>query len=69
MLRSQAEALEIAGQALEETARLAGIQADLFERTVAAMREPTELTKKAVGLERRERKQKPRQAKRRPRSA
>jgi hypothetical protein len=67
MLRSQAEALETAGQALEETARLASIQADLFERTVTAMREPTELTKSAIGLERRERKQKPRQATRRPR--
>jgi hypothetical protein len=68
MLRSQAEALETAGQALEETARLASIQADLFERTVAAMREPTEMTKSAVGLERRERKQRPRQTPRRPRS-
>lgn len=65
MLRSQAEALETAGQALEETARLASVQADLFERTVAAMREPTELTKTAVGLERRERKQRPRQSGRR----
>ncbi len=69
MLRSQAEALETAGQALEETARLANIQAELFERTVVAMREPTELAKTAMGLERRERKQRPRQAGRRPRRA
>jgi hypothetical protein len=67
MLRSQAEALETAGQALEETARLANVQAELFERTVLAMREPTELAKTAMGLERRERKQRPRQAGRGPR--
>lgn len=65
MLRSQAEALETAGRALEETARLANIQADLFERTVGAMREPAEVAKSAMGLERRERKNRPRQARRR----
>ena len=67
MLRSHAEALETAGQALEETARLANIQAELFERTVATMREPTELAKGAIGLERRERPQRPRQARGRSR--
>ena len=64
MLRSQAEALETAGRALEETARLANVQAELFERTVSAMREPTELAKTAAGLERRERKDRPRQQRR-----
>ena len=54
-LRRQAEALETAGQALEETARLAQNQAELFERTIGAMREPTEIAKTAVGLERRTR--------------
>lgn len=69
MLRSQAEALETAGRALEDTARLANAQAELFERTVAAMREPSELAKTAIGLERRAPKQRPRQAARRPRRA
>ena len=50
MMRSQAEALQSAGKALEETARLAGIQADLFERALGAMREPTELAKSAMGI-------------------
>jgi phage-related tail protein len=54
-LRRQAEALETAGQALEETARLAQNQADLFERTIGALREPAEIAKTAVGLERKTR--------------
>ena len=52
MLRRQAEALETAGQALEETARLVKTQAELFERTIGALREPAEVAKTAVGLER-----------------
>jgi hypothetical protein len=60
-LRSQAEALETAGRALEETARLAHTQAELFERTLGALREPAEIAKTAVGLERRPRKRGTRQ--------
>jgi hypothetical protein len=51
MLRSQAEALEMAGRALEDTAALVRKQAELFERTIAALREPTELAKVAAGLD------------------
>ena len=54
-LRRQSEALATAGQALEETARLAQNQADLFERTIRTLREPTEIAKTAVGLERKTR--------------
>src|SRR3954454_5201923 len=55
-LRGQADALQAAGRALEDTARLVKTQADLFERTVATPREPTELAKAAAVLERRPRK-------------
>ena len=65
-LRRQAEALETAGQALEETARLAKTQAELFERTISALREPAEIAKTAVGLERATRKRGARQARRGP---
>jgi hypothetical protein len=51
-LRRQAEALETAGRALEESARLAQNQAELFERTISVLREPTEVAKSVVGLER-----------------
>jgi hypothetical protein len=64
MLRSQAEALETAGRALEETARVVSTQAELFDRTVGAMREPAERAKTAMGLERRERKDRPRRQRR-----
>jgi hypothetical protein len=57
VLRRQAEALEAAGRALEDTARLVKTQAELFEHTLATLREPTELAKVAAGLERRPRKQ------------
>ena len=50
-LRRQAEALETAGRALEETARLAENQAELVGRTIGALREPAEIAKTAVGLE------------------
>ena len=56
MLRSQAEALGAAGQALEDAARVITTQAELFERTIGVLRQPTELTKAAAGIERRERK-------------
>jgi hypothetical protein len=51
-LRRQAEALETAGRALEESARLAQNQAELFERTIGVLREPTEIAKTVAGLER-----------------
>jgi hypothetical protein len=53
MLRSQAEGLEAAGRALEQTAGLVKRQAELFDRTITALREPTERAKAAAGLERR----------------
>jgi hypothetical protein len=52
MLRRQAEALEVAGRALQDTAGLVKTQAELFERTVGTLREPAERAKKAAGLER-----------------
>jgi hypothetical protein len=55
MLRSQAEALGAAGRALEDAAGLIATQAELFERTIGVLREPTELAKAAAGIERRER--------------
>ena len=54
-MRQQAEALQAAGQALGETAGLVKTQAELFERTLGTLREPTELAKAAAGLERRPR--------------
>ena len=48
-LRLQAEALAAAGHALEETATLMSRQAERFERTVGALRQPAELAKKAAG--------------------
>lgn len=44
-IRGQAEALEDAGRALEESAGLMKRQAELFERTIAALRQPTERAK------------------------
>ena len=44
-MRQQAEALEEAGRALEQTAALVKAQAELFERTVRVAREPTEFAK------------------------
>jgi hypothetical protein len=52
-LRRQAEALQTAGRALEESAGLMKSQAELFERTIATLREPADLARAAVGLERR----------------
>ncbi len=53
VLRRQSEALEAAGHALAEAASLVRTQADIFDRTIAAMRQPAELAKLAAGLERR----------------
>jgi hypothetical protein len=51
-LARQAEALEAAGRALEETAALVKHQADLFEQTIGALRRPVDLAKAAAGVER-----------------
>ena len=48
-MRRQAEALESAGRALEETAGLMKHQAELFERTIEAMRRPLEVAKVVGG--------------------
>ena len=47
--------LEAAGRALEETARLVRTRAELFERTIGALRQPADLARAAAGLERRSR--------------
>lgn len=52
MLRRQAEALEAAGRALEDTAALVKNQAELFEKTIGLLREPAELARQAAGLAR-----------------
>ncbi|HET8980802.1 MAG TPA: hypothetical protein VFN87_21800 [Solirubrobacteraceae bacterium] len=70
MLRRQAEALDSAGRALEETAALVTTQAELFERTLGIMREPSELARAVAGLERRgDRPSRPRAPGRRPRGS
>ena len=56
MMARQAEALEAAGRALEDTAAIVKAQAGLFERTIGTMRQPTELAKRAAGAERKPRK-------------
>lgn len=52
-MRRQAEALEAAGRALEETAALMKSQAELFERTVGMLRQPADLARTASGAKRR----------------
>jgi len=54
-LRRQAEALAASGRALEEAAALMTKQAELFERTIGTLRQPTELARAAAGLDRPER--------------
>jgi hypothetical protein len=49
-LREQAEALESAGRALEEAAGVAKRQAELFEKTIATLRQPADLARTATGL-------------------
>ncbi len=66
MLRRQAEALEAAGHALQDAAGLVKTQAELFERTIGVLRQPTELAKAAAGLERRQRGERARGAKAKP---
>jgi hypothetical protein len=47
-LRRQAETLETAGRALQDTAVLMKQQAELFERTIAMMRRPTSAARSAA---------------------
>ena len=55
-LQRQAETMEAAGRALEETAALMKDQADLFAQTIGALRKPAELARAAAGLDPAERK-------------
>jgi hypothetical protein len=55
-LRRQAEALQAAGRALEETAELMAGQAAMFERTVGTLRVPADIAKAAAGTGRRPKK-------------
>jgi hypothetical protein len=50
-LRRQAIALESAGRALEDAAALMKGQAELFERTIAGLRQPVELARAAATLD------------------
>jgi len=50
-LRGQAEALEHAAKALEQAAELAKVQADLFERTIRTLREPSRRIESVVGVD------------------
>jgi hypothetical protein len=51
-MRSQAEAVEDAARALDQVAGLMKVQADLFERSVRTMREPSKAAKALAGSER-----------------
>lgn len=48
-LHRQAEALTESARALEQAAAMMEVQAELFERTIAALREPGEIVKRAAG--------------------
>jgi hypothetical protein len=50
-LQRQAEALQAAGRALDDTAGLMKSQAELFERTIGALRQPVELARAAASLD------------------
>jgi uncharacterized phage infection (PIP) family protein YhgE len=50
-LREQAEAIEHAAKSLEQAAGLMKTQADLFERTIRLLREPSRRIESAVGLD------------------
>jgi methyl-accepting chemotaxis protein len=52
-LRSQAEALKESARALEQASAMTEKQAELFERTIRALREPAEIAKAAGGVGRR----------------
>jgi hypothetical protein len=49
-MRGQAEALQAAGRALDETAALIERQAELFEATIGALRQPADFARSAAGL-------------------
>ena len=51
-LHQQATALKESAQALEQAAAMAETQAELFERAVVVLRQPSEIVKRASGLER-----------------
>jgi ABC-type transporter Mla subunit MlaD len=63
-LRRQAESIEAAGRALEETAALMKDQAELFSRTIGTLRQPAEVARAAAGLDRRPTKPKSRRSSR-----
>ena len=50
-LREQAEAIEHAARSLEQAAGLMKTKADLFERTVRMLREPSRRIESVVGLD------------------
>jgi methyl-accepting chemotaxis protein len=54
--RKQSQALGEAARAIQQTAELMQRQAELFEATIKAAREPTELAKRAAGVDRRRKK-------------
>jgi hypothetical protein len=56
-IRQQAEAIEQAARALEDTAVLMKAQAELFERGIQTLREPTDLARSVAGLDKRTKKQ------------
>lgn len=49
--RAQADALAEASRALEQTAALMQVQAEIFERTIRTMREPAEAVKAVAGVQ------------------
>ena len=51
-LRGEAEAIEHAAQALEQAAVLMRTQAELFERTIHTLREPSRMLESAAGVDR-----------------
>lgn len=50
-MHQEAEALEHAAKALEQAAIVMKAQADLYERTVRALRQPSRAVESAVGLD------------------
>jgi hypothetical protein len=50
-LRAQAQAIEHAAKSLEQAAGLMKTQADLFERTIRMMREPSRRIESAMGVD------------------
>jgi uncharacterized phage infection (PIP) family protein YhgE len=50
-LREQAEAVEHAAKSLEQAASLMKTQADLFERTIRTLREPSRRIESVMGLD------------------